>query len=72
MGEARDLIERALLEPVDRKGDGWWFLLESLVETHRMLARDDSDNQMAPIPAEDLPVDPNELSAKRCEPDYAH
>ena len=51
MGEARDLIERALLEPVDRKGDGWWFLLESPVETHRMLARDDSDNQMAPIPA---------------------
>ncbi len=49
--ESRDLIERESQAPMGRKGGGWWFLLENLLETHQMPGRNDIDNQMVPIPA---------------------
>ncbi len=47
----RDLIERVSPAPIGRKGGGWWFLLENLLETHQTPGRNDIDNQMVPIPA---------------------
>ena len=48
MPELRDLIEKVPPEPIGRKGDEWWFLLEDQVERHQTLGRDGSDSQMVP------------------------
>ena len=48
MPELRDLIEKVPPEPIGRKGDEWWFLLENQVETHQTLGRDGTDSQMVP------------------------